>query len=118
MWEDGRNENGGRWLFSLNKSQRNTDLDNYWLEILLCLIGEGFDEEISDDVSGVVVQVRPKFDKVAVWTADVHRAGNNIRIGKTLKERLYLHPRYIVPYQAHSDTQSKRGFTPRARYHV
>ncbi|KAL3216298.1 hypothetical protein MRX96_006483 [Rhipicephalus microplus] len=81
MWEDGRNENGGRWLFSLNKSQRNTDLDNYWLEILLCLIGEGFDEEISDDVNGVVVQVRPKFDKVAVWTADVHRAGNNIRIG-------------------------------------
>ncbi|XP_075737655.1 eukaryotic translation initiation factor 4E-like [Rhipicephalus microplus] len=33
MWEDSRNQNEGRWLFSLNKSHRTTDLDNYWLEI-------------------------------------------------------------------------------------
>ncbi|KAL3193612.1 hypothetical protein MRX96_016959 [Rhipicephalus microplus] len=54
--------------------------------------GDGFEEDISGDVNGAVVQVRPKFDKLAVWTADVHRASNNIRIGKTLKERLYLFP--------------------------
>ncbi|XP_077534029.1 eukaryotic translation initiation factor 4E1 isoform X1 [Haemaphysalis longicornis] len=117
MWEDCRNKQGGRWLFNLNKSQRTTDLDNYWLEILLCLIGEGFDE-FSEDVCGAVVQIRGKLDKIAVWTADVRRADGNIKIGKTLKERLNMHPRNIVPYQAHADTQSKQGSTARARYQV
>ncbi|KAH6939559.1 hypothetical protein HPB50_019514 [Hyalomma asiaticum] len=117
MWEDHRNKQGGRWLFNLNKSQRTTDLDRYWLEILLCLIGEGFGE-FSDDVNGAVVQIRPKFDKIAVWTADVRRTDGNIKIGKTLKERLHIHPRNNVPYQAHADAQTKYGPTTKARYDV
>ncbi|XP_049270267.1 eukaryotic translation initiation factor 4E-like [Rhipicephalus sanguineus] len=117
MWEDCRNKQGGRWLFNLNKNQRTTHLDNYWLEILLCLIGEGFDE-FSDDVNGAVVQVRNNLDKIAVWTTDVRRADGNVKIGKTLKARLNMHPRHIVPYQAHIDTQSKHGSTTRARYQV
>ncbi|CAN7993694.1 unnamed protein product [Ixodes hexagonus] len=117
MWEDSRNKSGGRWLFNLNKNQRTADLDNYWLEILLCLIGEGFDE-FSDDVCGAVVQIRAKLDKIAVWTADVRHAEANIKIGKVLKERINLHPRVIVPFQAHADTQSKQGSTARARYQV
>ncbi|KAH6940421.1 hypothetical protein HPB50_027571 [Hyalomma asiaticum] len=117
MWEDCRNRQGGRWLFNLNKSQRTTHLDNYWLEILLCLIGEGFDE-CGDDVNGAVVQIRTNLDKIAVWTADVRRADGNVKIGRTLKERLNMHPRNIVPYQAHVDTQSKHGSTARARYQV
>lgn len=32
MWEDDRNKKGGRWLINLNKQQRHTDLDNFWLE--------------------------------------------------------------------------------------
>ena len=32
MWEDDRNRRGGRWLVNLNKQQRNSDLDNFWLE--------------------------------------------------------------------------------------
>lgn len=34
MWEDSRNKQGGRWLINVNKSQRMTDLNNYWLEIV------------------------------------------------------------------------------------
>ncbi|KAH7961131.1 eukaryotic translation initiation factor 4E-1A [Rhipicephalus sanguineus] len=117
MWEDHRNRQGGRWLFNLSKSQRTTDLDYYWLEILLCLIGEGFGE-YSDDVNGAVVQIRPKLDKIAVWTADARRSDGNIKIGKTLKERLNMHPRIIIPYQAHADTQSKHCSTAKARYEM
>lgn len=32
MWEDASNKNGGRWLVNLNKNQRQTELDNFWLE--------------------------------------------------------------------------------------
>ena len=44
MWEDDRNRRGGRWVINLNKSQRATFLDNFWLEVMLCLIGEAFDD--------------------------------------------------------------------------
>lgn len=117
MWEDNRNRQGGRYLFNLSKSQRATVLDHYWLEILLCLIGEGFGEQ-SDDVNGAVVQVRPKLDKLALWTATVRRSEGNIKIGKTLKERLSMHPRSTIPYQAHADTQSKHVSTARPRYEM
>ncbi|XP_070954152.1 eukaryotic translation initiation factor 4E type 1B isoform X1 [Macaca nemestrina] len=44
MWEDSRNKRGGRWLVSLAKQQRHIELDRLWLETLLCLIGESFEE--------------------------------------------------------------------------
>ena len=44
MWEDERNRRGGRWVINLNKSQRATSLDKIWLEVMLCLIGEAFDD--------------------------------------------------------------------------
>ena len=39
-----RNQNGGRWIISLDKRQRADHLDNYWLEILFFLIGEHADQ--------------------------------------------------------------------------
>uniref|UniRef100_A0A8C4TDQ3 Eukaryotic translation initiation factor 4E family member 1B n=1 Tax=Erpetoichthys calabaricus TaxID=27687 RepID=A0A8C4TDQ3_ERPCA len=32
MWEDRRNKCGGRWLITLSKQQRHTELDKFWLE--------------------------------------------------------------------------------------
>jgi hypothetical protein len=45
MWEDENNKNGGRWLINLDKKQRTTCLDNFWLEVMLCLIGESFEDD-------------------------------------------------------------------------
>lgn len=38
MWEDPFNKHGGRWLISLEKKQRNSDLDKYWLEIVSSIV--------------------------------------------------------------------------------
>lgn len=80
MWEDDANKKGGRWLISLEKKQRNNELDRFWLEVLLCMIGEAFNE-FSDDVCGAVVNIRPKGDKIGVWTADANRSPNVMEIG-------------------------------------
>lgn len=80
MWEDDQNKCGGRWLINLDKKQRTTDLDNFWLEILLCMIGEAFNE-YSDDVCGAVVNVRPKGDKLGVWTSNADCADSVMEIG-------------------------------------
>ena len=80
MWEDDANKNGGRWLINLDKKQRSTELDHFWLEILLCMIGEGFNE-FSEDVCGAVVNVRTRQDKLALWTADANSSKSIMEIG-------------------------------------
>jgi len=117
MWEDPNNKKGGRWLMNLNKQQRHSDLDAYWLETLLCLVGEAFDEQ-SDDICGAVVNIRGKGDKLAVWTGDARNAESNMKIGRTLKSRLEIPKGIQIGFQAHTDTISKSGSTTKNRYTV
>lgn len=42
MWEDDRNRRGGRWLITLSKQQRKSDLDRFWLET----VGYGSDQTV------------------------------------------------------------------------
>ena len=46
----------------------------------MCLVGEGF-EESSDEVCGAVVQIRPKADKIAIWTANSKKDQDILTIG-------------------------------------
>jgi len=107
MWEDGGNRAGGRWVLNMNKQMR-TELDQFWQEILLCLIGEAFDDA-SDEVQGAVANVRAKGDKLAIWTANCQRIESNKKIGRVMKERLGLPPRMTLAYQSHADIESKTG---------
>ncbi|XP_048764597.1 eukaryotic translation initiation factor 4E-like isoform X2 [Ostrea edulis] len=117
MWEDERNKDGGRWLINLNKNQRQTDLDNFWLETLLCLIGESF-EEYSEDICGAVVNIRNKGDKLSLWTKEASRPDAILKIGKKLKERLSIPPKIQIGFQAHTDTMTKTGSTAKDRFRV
>lgn len=47
---------------------------------LLCLVGESFDEA-SEDVCGAVVNVRPKGDKIAIWTSTCQNRDAIMTIG-------------------------------------
>lgn len=47
---------------------------------LLCLIGESFDEA-SEDVCGAVVNVRPKGDKISIWTGNCQNRDAIMTIG-------------------------------------
>ncbi|XP_076733997.1 eukaryotic translation initiation factor 4eb isoform X1 [Maylandia zebra] len=117
MWEDERNKRGGRWLVTLTKQQRRLDLDRYWLETLLCLVGEAFDD-YSDDVCGAVVNVRTKGDKIAVWTSDYENREAVTHIGRVYKERLGLPVKMTIGYQSHADTATKSGSTTKNKFVV
>ncbi|XP_015438577.1 PREDICTED: eukaryotic translation initiation factor 4E-1A-like isoform X1 [Dufourea novaeangliae] len=108
MWEDDANKRGGRWLINLDKKQRATDLDHFWLETLLCMIGEAFNG-YSDDVCGAVVNVRPKGDKIGVWTANASSEHSVIEIGRKLRERLKITSKVSIGYQIHKDIMLKVG---------
>ncbi|XP_066586560.1 eukaryotic translation initiation factor 4E-1A-like isoform X2 [Prorops nasuta] len=117
MWEDDANKCGGRWLISLEKKQRTSDLDRFWLEILLCMIGEAFNE-YSDDVCGAVVNVRTKGDKLGVWTSNANSEDGVMEIGRKLKERLRITPKLKINYEVHKDTMIKSGSQTKTTYTV
>jgi len=107
MWEDERNKAGGRWLFTFNKKSTTANrIDETWLEVLLCLIGEAFGED-SDQVCGAVINIRAKMDKISVWTNDCKNSAAIIHIGKVLKQRTGYPA--SISYEAHSDTIVKTG---------
>jgi len=109
MWEDDANKYGGRWLISIERRSTNDDeLDSMWLEILLCLVGEGFDE-VTDEVCGAVINVRPKAYKIAIWTADYKRESSLMEIGRKLKTRLHIQQRDSLSYQTHEATAKNPG---------
>ncbi|CAK7327308.1 unnamed protein product [Dovyalis caffra] len=62
-WEDPVCATGGKWSVT---SSRKSNLDTMWLETMMALIGEQFDE--ADEICGVVASVRQRQDKLALWT--------------------------------------------------
>nr|XP_033783217.1 eukaryotic translation initiation factor 4E type 1B isoform X1 [Geotrypetes seraphini] len=117
MWEDSKNKRGGRWLIALAKQQRRTDLDHFWLETLMCLIGEAFDE-YSDDVCGAVINIRTKGDKIALWTKETENEEAVIHIGRVYKKRLGLSSKMVIGYQAHADTATKSSSIAKNKFVV
>ncbi|XP_067000039.1 eukaryotic translation initiation factor 4E1-like [Anabrus simplex] len=117
MWEDEANKNGGRWLVNLDKKQRGQELDRIWLELLLGLIGEAFDEH-GEEVCGAVINIRAKGDKIGLWTADASKAINVVAIGRKLKELLNIGRNINITYQLHKDTMVKSGSVTKNVYTV
>ncbi|KAL0993976.1 hypothetical protein UPYG_G00116320 [Umbra pygmaea] len=117
MWEDQSNKCGGRWLITLSKQQRHTELDRFWKETLLCLIGEAFGS-YSRDVCGAVINVRAKGDKIAIWTMNTENGEAVTYIGRKYKEGLGLPQKLIIGYQAHADTATKSNSITKNKFVV
>jgi len=107
MWEDTHNKLGGRWLFTFNKKTSTArQIDEIWLEVLLCLIGEAFGED-SDQICGAVINIRGRMDKISVWTNDYKNSQSIMNIGRVLKTRTGYNSN--ISFEAHSDTIQKTG---------
>lgn len=115
MWEDKANKNGGRWMISLLRTQR-PELDRYWIDTVLCLIGEAFDSY--DEICGAVVNIRARGDRIAVWTAHYTNKEAIMEIGRKLKEGLSLPDRIKLHYQTHSDSMVKNSSTVKSLYEI
>ncbi|KAK2985214.1 hypothetical protein RJ640_010503 [Escallonia rubra] len=108
-WEDPECANGGKWTAT---SSRKADLDNMWLETLMALIGEQFDE--ADEICGVVASVRPRQDKLALWTKNAANEAAQMSIGRKWKEVIDVNDK--LSYSFHDD--SKRERSAKSRYTV
>lgn len=117
-WEDPRNQDGGRWIISLDKRQKQDLLDTYWLEIIFFLIGEHADQN-AHQVNGAVVNIRGRTDKLAVWLADASQPDAIMSIGRMLKEKLKMSPSSTIGFSVHSDEKTAQRAGPsRQRFTV
>ncbi|KAJ2946854.1 hypothetical protein O0L34_g16183 [Tuta absoluta] len=101
MWEDAANKKGGRWLFTLEK--RRGDTDQMWLDVVLLMIGENF--ENNNEICGATVNVRAKC-KISIWTAHTSNEKAIMEIGKKLKETLHGQNHSKIIYQAHDSNKT------------
>ncbi|KAL3069419.1 hypothetical protein niasHS_018144 [Heterodera schachtii] len=108
MWEDKGNLEGGRWLVQVDKQKRQTKLDMYWQEMMMCIIGEQF-EKWSDHICGAVVNIRQKGDKVSLWTRDAKDDSANMQIGHILKAKLNIPDTENLRYEVHAEYSARTG---------
>lgn len=123
MWEVAENEHGGRWLITIDKSRQSDLLDTIWLEVLLAVIGEQFGAD-TDDICGIVVNIRNKGSKISIWTTDANKDETNRRIGEILKQKLMnedIDPKIqrplfdILRYEDHREVQNKQSSSTKAK---
>ncbi|OVA02332.1 Translation Initiation factor eIF- 4e [Macleaya cordata] len=108
-WEDPECANGGKWSVSCSKR---TNLDSMWLETLMALIGEQFDE--SDEICGVVASVRQRQDKLALWTKNAANEAAQMGIGRRWKEIIDVTDK--ITYSFHDDARREKSV--KSRYNV
>nr|AKL79684.1 eukaryotic translation initiation factor iso4E [Vasconcellea goudotiana] len=110
-WEDPECANGGKWTVTCS---RKAILDITWLETLMALIGEQFDE--ADEICGVVASVRQKQDKISLWTKTAANEAAQMSIGRKWKEILNITDQ--ITYSFHDDSRRERSSKQKSRYHV
>lgn len=88
MWEDPQNKKGGRWLIMLDRLT-NAQMDAIWADTVLILIGATL--ACSDDISGVVVNVRDK-NKISVWMK-TNDPESVLEVGRKLRKQ------FKIPYK-------------------
>jgi len=106
MWEDESNKFGGKWTYNL-QHQRRQELDSSFIELAMMMIGEYEDPEVIDDITGIVVSVRPKKDRVSLWTRNC-QPDSIMGIGELMRKCLNLPPNSLE-FIRHQDTSNKRG---------
>ncbi|VDD82283.1 unnamed protein product [Mesocestoides corti] len=85
MWEDPKNQHGGRWLINYTHDIH----DPYWEELLMLIVGNSWDtEQESEEICGAVFQPRARGVKISLWTSDCEDEESIMRIGRRVKEVL------------------------------
>ncbi len=72
---------------------------------MLALIGETLED--SNEITGAVVSIRAKGDRIAMWTKTASDKDVQERIGKKWKQELGLPEAETIGYLPHADASGK-----------
>jgi translation initiation factor 4E len=100
-WEDKNCANGGKWTYLFPKSRSVGDLDEYWLKLLLAMVGEQFSEP--SEICGAVISIRQKQHRIALWTKTSSNEAHQLAVGRSFKAILGLPESDKINYMVHDD---------------
>lgn len=83
-WEDSANARGGRWMICFDTEERQTRLDDRWLELLILVLGD----RAGSIVTGAEVCVRRKMDRMELWVTNTNDLQQLTEVGRRLKTLL------------------------------
>lgn len=113
-WEDVQNQAGGEWRVSLPGPYK-PQLDKLWMDTLLTVIGEGFGPTESDDIAGIVVNIKKGANRIAIWTKSALNQQLQESIGNRWRETASI--RAKMEYLVFKDAMGGGGRgRSRARY--
>ena len=103
-WEDVANVEGGRWMITCNKVEREDRLDSRWLEVLFMIVGEHMGES-SRQVNGAEACVRKKGDRLEVWVRNISMMKEVLDIGRKIKKKLGLDTTRKIKFALHKEVK-------------
>eukprot|EP01130_Rhizamoeba_saxonica_P004549 TRINITY_DN1856_c0_g1_i1.p1 TRINITY_DN1856_c0_g1~~TRINITY_DN1856_c0_g1_i1.p1 ORF type:complete len:224 (+),score=37.79 TRINITY_DN1856_c0_g1_i1:94-672(+) len=115
-WEDKSNALGGKWVHGRksNQSER-SNLNDVWLRGVLGCIGGGYSH--AEELCGIVVSVRKRGDKIALWTKSCDNEEICLSIGREFKSSLETDKG--LSFQAHQDAlRHDSSFNNEALYKI
>lgn len=90
-------------------------LDEYWINTVLAVIGEGFAPDESDDIAGIVLNARKGNNRIALWTKSAMNKDVQVRIANRWRETANIQIR--MEYTAFKDALvASSARRPAARY--
>ncbi|KAI9490717.1 translation initiation factor eIF 4e-like domain-containing protein [Zychaea mexicana] len=104
-WEDPANANGGKFSIQFPRNRTGEGINDYWLSLLLAMIGEQFAHE--NEVCGAVISVRKVFFRVALWIRSSERNEITEKLGAQIKEFLTVPPNMTIEFTPHGESAAK-----------
>jgi len=101
-WEDVANVEGGRWMITCSKVEREDNLDSRWLEVLFMMVGEHMGES-SRQVNGAEACVRKKGDRLEVWVGNSGMMKEVLDVGRKIKNKLGLGVTRKIKFALHKE---------------
>lgn len=95
---------------------RNSYLDEYWINTVLTVIGEGFGPNDSDDIAGIVMNRKKGNDRIAIWTKTALNKSLQESIGRRWRETTNIAMR--MEYTAFKDAMGGGRSGKKVRYNI
>eukprot|EP00276_Gloeochaete_wittrockiana_P009914 CAMPEP_0184656616 /NCGR_PEP_ID=MMETSP0308-20130426/16629_1 /TAXON_ID=38269 /ORGANISM="Gloeochaete witrockiana, Strain SAG 46.84" /LENGTH=225 /DNA_ID=CAMNT_0027093815 /DNA_START=66 /DNA_END=743 /DNA_ORIENTATION=- len=105
-WEDPCNAQGGKWVVSFPGRKRK-EIDDTWLNTMLALIGEAWEEE--DEICGAVVSIRKDQDRISVWTRTSSDLQVALGVGRQMRTLLEVPESVALSFHLHQDSMKKNS---------
>ncbi|KAI8644162.1 translation initiation factor eIF 4e-like domain-containing protein [Parasitella parasitica] len=104
-WEDEANAKGGKFCIKLPKNKTGDAINNYWMYLLLAVIGEQLATE--HEVCGAVISVRKTLNKIALWVKTCDDEKKIEEISNQLRATLKLSEDIPIEFIAHDESPAK-----------